>query len=147
VIDGTAYTRLSRLFQFQGKSDKVNVLAIVVAVDKGGSVRISDRSRGGMTPTAVMLGGITLGTSEEKTNKKKASADSAGNIAKGDCLLLHGFLVVFGDRMEAWLSAKGEAATWCLRKAGSECCAKCCRRFNEREVEEIKNLCDGWSEG
>jgi hypothetical protein len=146
VIDGTAYTRLSSLFQFQWQSDQVNVLAIVVAVDKGGSLYILDRSwRAGIIPTAVQ--GITLGTGEGKTNKQEAAVDSAGNIAEGDCLLLHGFFVGHGDRMEACLYGKGGAETWCIRKPKSDCCAKCCRRFSEREVKEIEILCDRWSEG
>jgi hypothetical protein len=137
VIDGTTYTGLSSLFQFQGTSDEVNVLAIVVAVDKRGSLHISDRSRAGITPTVVQ--GITLGTNEGKTNEEEAAADRAVNIAQGDCLLLRRFIVPNGKGGLACLH-QSEAGTWCIRKPKGKCCAKCGRQFSEREMEEIQNL-------
>ena len=144
MINGTAYTRLSSVFQFQGRSDEVNVLAIVVAVDKGGSLHILDPSRAGYTPTAVALEGIMLRIGEGKTNKAEAAADSAGSIAEGDCLLLNGFFVVYGHGMGVCLDAKGGAGAWCIRKDKGVCCAKCFRRFNEREVKEIDVLSEWW---
>jgi hypothetical protein len=137
VIDGVIYTRLSYLFPFQGESDEVNVLAIVVAVDKGGSLHISDPTRAGITPTVVQ--GLTLGTEEEKINEEEAAADMAVTIAEGDCLLLRRFIVRNGGGGLASLH-QSEAGTWCIRKAEGTCCAKCRRPFSECELEETQVL-------
>ena len=145
MIDGTAFTPLSRLFEFQRNSEQVNVLAIIVVVDGGGSLRISDRSRAGITPIAVQ--GITLGTGDGKTNKEEVAADSTVNIAKWDCLLLRDFFVDYGKRLLPCLYAKSGAGTWHVRKAKGGCCVKCGRPFSEREEEEINDLCKWWDEG
>jgi hypothetical protein len=144
VIDGTAYTRLSSLFQFQWQSDQVNVIAIVVAVERGGSLHILDRSRERYIPTAVQ--GTTLGTGKEKTNQEEAAADSALNITQGDCLLLRSFFVGYGKGMGACLFRQSGVGTWCIRKEKSDCCAKCGQKFGEREVEEINALSKWWDE-
>lgn len=91
-INGINLSCLSTIFEFQGRSETVNVLGIVITMD-GNTPRISDISRKDLPPIAVE--GIALEAREEKQMRGGAAVGTMADIGKGDCLLLQGFTVCF----------------------------------------------------
>lgn len=145
-IDGTIYTCHDALLQFQGQSEAVNVLGIVVVMDDN-TPKISDLSRKGLPPIAVE--GIVLNVSRGQRISGNAIVKNGATISEGDCLLLHGFAVWFEKKTNlprlCREENKSHAGTWRVWRKDDEHYTDGDLAIGKREWQELKELRRWWN--
>jgi len=141
-VNRTNLSCLSAIFEFQGRSETVNVLGIVVAIN-GNTPRISDVSRKDLPPIAVE--GIALETTEEKQMCGGAAVVNMANVGEGDCLLLQDFTVCFEKgtglpRLCRENKSKKPLGSWRVWKKDNEHCARGDATIGTGEWQRLEKL-------